>query len=191
LGLNQQDVTFSYCPVCGGRLETSKLKESEPSRLVCSTCDFVFYLDPKVVACTILEKEGEILLLRRAIDPQKGKWVMPGGYVDRGEEVHAAAIRETKEECGLEIHLRDLVGVYSYPGRLAVVVVYEAQYLSGSLIQGDESLEAGWFSPGRIPWDDLAFQSTADALKDYCNRTSQSRPARPTKSGELRKRQIT
>lgn len=95
---------------------------------------------------------------------------MPGGYVDRGEEVHAAAIRETEEECGLKIRVQGLVGVYSYPGRLAVVVVYEAQYLSGGLIQGDESLEASWFSPGRIPWDDLAFQSTVDALKDYCIR---------------------
>ena len=170
MGLNQHDVEFSYCPVCSGRLETSKLKESEPSRLVCSACNFIFYLDPKVVACAILEKEGKILLLRRAIAPQKGKWVMPGGYVDRGEEVHAAAIRETEEECGLKIRVQGLVGVYSYPGRLAVVVVYEAQYLSGGLIQGDESLEASWFSPGRIPWDDLAFQSTVDALKDYCIR---------------------
>lgn len=167
MGLNQHDVEFSYCPACGGRLETSKLKESEPSRLVCCACNFIFYLDPKVVACAILEKEGKILLLRRAIAPQKGKWVMPGGYVDRGEEVHAAAIRETEEECGLKIRVQGLVGVYSYPGRLAVVVVYEAQYLSGDLIQGDESLEASWFSPGRIPWDDLAFQSTFDALKDY------------------------
>lgn len=174
MGLNQQDVQFSYCPVCGGRLETSKLKANEPSRLVCSTCDYIFYLDPKVVACAILENEGKILLLKRAINPQKGKWVMPGGYVDRGEEVHAAAIRETEEECGLKIRLQDLVGVYSYPGRLAVVVVYEAQYISGSLIQGDESLEASWFSPGRIPWDDLAFQSTKDALKDYFKKKEES-----------------
>ncbi|MCP4665996.1 MAG: NUDIX hydrolase [Deltaproteobacteria bacterium] len=170
MGLNQQDVDFRFCPVCGGRLETSKPKESEPSRLVCSDCHYIFYLDPKVVACAILEKEGKILLLRRAIHPRKGKWVMPGGYVDRGEEVHAAAIRETEEECGLKIHLQDLVGVYSYPGRLAVVVVYEGRYLSGEPIAGDESLEAMWFSHDRIPWDDLAFQSTKDALKDYCKK---------------------
>ena len=161
---------FSYCPVCGGQLETSKMKENEPSRLLCSACNFVFYLDPKVVACTILEKEGEILLLRRAINPRKGKWVMPGGYVDRGEEVRAAAVRETEEECGLKIRIQSLLGVYSYPGRWAVVVVYEGRYISGDLIQGDESLEAGWFSQSRIPWDDLAFQSTTDALKDYCMR---------------------
>ncbi len=167
MGLNQENAEFHYCPVCGGRLETLKLKKGEPSRLVCSVCAFVFYLDPKLVGCAILEKEGRVLLLRRAIQPQKGKWVMPGGYVDRGEEVHAAAMRETEEECGLKIRVRDLVGVYSYPGRLAVVVVYEAQYLSGDLIADDESLEASWFSLDRIPWDDLAFQSTVDALKDY------------------------
>ena len=145
-----------------------ELKANEPSRLVCSLCNFVFYLDPKVVACAIVEQDGKVLLLRRAINPQKGKWVMPGGYVDRGEEVRSAAIRETEEECGLKIRIRDLSGVYSYPGRLAVVVVYKAQYMSGSLILGDESLEANWFSRDQIPWDDLAFPSTKDALKDYC-----------------------
>ena len=174
MGLNQQDVEFRYCPVCGGRLKICKVKENEPSRLVCSDCNFIFYLDPKVVACVILEKEGKILLLKRAMNPQKGKWVMPGGYVDRGEEVHSAAVRETEEESGLKIRLKDLLGIYSYPGRLAVVVVYEALYVSGNLIQGDESLEAGWFSQSRIPWDDLAFQSTVDALKDYCKKKEES-----------------
>jgi len=88
-------------------LHSKALKPEEPDRLVCSTCDFIFYLDPKVVACSIVEMEGRIVLLKRAIDPQKGKWVLPGGYVDRGEEVKAAALRETEEECGLKIHAKD------------------------------------------------------------------------------------
>jgi ADP-ribose pyrophosphatase YjhB (NUDIX family) len=165
---------FHFCPVCGGSLQDAKIKEYEPSRLICSACRYVFYLDPKVVACTILEQDGKVLLLRRAIHPQKGKWVMPGGYVDRGEEVRAAAIRETEEECGLKIRIKDLLGVYSYPGRLAVVIVYKAEHLSGNMIPGDESLEANWFSPDRIPWDDLAFQSTTDALKDYFARKKEN-----------------
>ncbi|MBP1739751.1 MAG: hydrolase, partial [Deltaproteobacteria bacterium] len=88
-----EDVAFQYCPVCGGTLHSRILKLEEPERLVCSKCDFVFYLDPKVVACSIVEMDGQIVLLKRAIDPQKGKWVLPGGYVDRGEEVKAAALR--------------------------------------------------------------------------------------------------
>jgi len=160
---------FQFCPVCGGGLKSMKLKEHEPSRLTCSECAFIFYQDPKLVACSVVELDHKIVLLRRAIDPQKGKWVMPGGYVDRGEEVEAAALRETDEECGLKIRIKNLLGVYSYPGHLVVVVTYMTEYLSGSLVLGDESLEVGLFSPEEIPWNDLAFPSTVDALKDYCN----------------------
>jgi ADP-ribose pyrophosphatase YjhB (NUDIX family) len=158
---------FHFCPVCGGKLRTSALKENEPPRLVCRSCDFVFYLDPKVVACSIVELNGSIVLLKRAIDPQKGKWVIPGGYVDRGEKVEDAAVRETKEECGLDVRIQDLLGVYSYPGKIPVVIVYTADRLSGDLIVGDETEAVDLFTRLSIPWKKLAFQSTTDALKDY------------------------
>lgn len=161
------DIEFQYCPVCGGKLNSKNLKPEEPDRLVCTKCDFVFYLDPKVVACSIVELDGRIILLKRAIDPQKGKWVLPGGYVDRGEEVKSAALRETEEECGLKIRPRELLGLYSYPGKISVIVVYVAEPTGGSLVVGDETAEVGLFAPESIPWEDLAFQSTADALKDY------------------------
>jgi len=162
-----EGIEFQFCPVCGGKLLSRTLKPEEPERLVCATCDFVFYLDPKVVACSMVEMDGRIVLLKRAIDPQKGKWVLPGGYVDRGEEVKAAAVRETKEECGLTIRLKELLGLYSYPGRISVVVVYVAEPSGGELVVGDETAEVGLYSPESIPWGELAFQSTIDALKDY------------------------
>lgn len=162
-----EDVEFRFCPVCGGTLLRQILKEQEPFRLVCSRCEFVFYLDPKVVACTIVEMDGKVVLLKRAIDPQRGKWVLPGGYVDRGEEVAAAAVRETREECGLGTRIHRLLGVYSYPGRPAVVVVYVAEVESGKLIAGDETDAFGLYGTEQIPWAELAFQSTVDALKDY------------------------
>ena len=165
--MTHHDPEFQFCPVCGNRLDFSKLKALEPSRLFCPSCDFVLYLDPKVVACSILEMDGKIVLLRRAINPQKGKWVMPGGYVDRGEEVKAAALRETEEECGIKTRISMLLGVYSYSGQVQVVIVYVTKYVSGNLISGDETLEARLFSENQIPWANLAFQSTVDALKDY------------------------
>jgi ADP-ribose pyrophosphatase YjhB (NUDIX family) len=167
--MSHHEPEFHYCPVCGGDLNVVTLKQTEPPRLICSQCRFVFYLDPKVVACAVVELGGRIALLRRGIEPQKGRWVMPGGYVDRGEEVAAAAVRETREECGLNIRIRNLVGVYSYPGNTQVVVVYAARSLSGDLIAGDETTETGLFHPEEIPWDQLAFQSTIDALRDYCS----------------------
>ncbi|MCG2775444.1 MAG: NUDIX hydrolase [Desulfobacterales bacterium] len=165
--MTHHDPEFQFCPVCGNRLDSSKLKTNEPRRPVCPSCNFVFYLDPKVVACSILEMDSKIVLLRRGINPQKGKWVMPGGYVDRGEEVKAAAIRETEEECGVKTRINMLLGAYSYSGQVPVVLVYVAQYVSGDLISGDETLEAKLFSEKQTPWANLAFQSTVDALKDY------------------------
>lgn len=166
--MHHQQYTFRFCPVCGGELESRNLKDPEPPRLVCKDCEFIFYLDPKLVVCSIVEVGERVILLKRGIDPQKGKWVMPGGFVDRGEEIRSAALRETAEECGIKIELRDLLGIYSYEGKTEVVVVYIAEQVSGDLKIGDETVDVKLCTPEEIPWAELAFQSTVDALKDYC-----------------------
>jgi 8-oxo-dGTP diphosphatase len=159
---------YRFCPRCGGRLERRLLKSTEPERLVCTQCQFVFYLDPKIAVGTIIRADsGSIVLVRRAIEPGYGKWVFPGGYVDRGEPLTAAAIREAREECGLDIRLDGLVNIYSYAGRAPVIVVYAATALGGSLCVDDESLESAEFDPSTIPWDNLAFRSTSEGLRDY------------------------
>ena len=159
---------FGFCPVCGGRLESRLLRAGEPERLVCSGCGFVFYLDPKVAVGTIIrDDQGHIVLVRRAIEPGYGKWVFPGGYVDRGEEVKVAALREALEETGLEIRLDRLINVYSYPGRAPVIIVYAATMTGGCLGCDEEGLEARFFAPEAIPWDDLAFRSTQEALREF------------------------
>jgi ADP-ribose pyrophosphatase YjhB (NUDIX family) len=159
---------YRYCPACGGNLETRLLRAGEPERLVCTACGFVFYLDPKVAVGTIIQMRDErIVLVRRAIEPGYGQWVFPGGYVDRGEPLAAAAIREAKEEAGLEIELNGLVNVYSYRGRAPVIIVYAATALRGEPTADEESLEVALFSPDELPWDKLAFRSTREALRDY------------------------
>jgi ADP-ribose pyrophosphatase YjhB (NUDIX family) len=161
---------FRFCPVCGGGLTEKQLKKDEPARSVCTSCGHVLYLDPKVVACTVVELDGRVLLLKRAVEPEIGKWVLPGGYVDRGEELQAAAIRETEEEAGLRVATDGLLGVYSYSGKIPVVVVYLAHPLSGKLRTNEECLEAALFAYEEIPWRQLAFQSTYDALREYYRR---------------------
>lgn len=158
---------YRFCPRCGGSLGRRLLKVKEPERLVCQQCEFIFYLDPKVVAGTIFTIDDEVVLLRRGIEPSMGKWVFPGGYVDRGESAEEAAIRETSEESDLEVQIRRLLGVYSYSGSLNIIIVYAADVLGGALGAGDESIEAATFPVSRIPWDDLAFPSTGDALRDF------------------------
>lgn len=162
--------TFSFCPRCGGRLASRVLKANEPERLVCGNCGFVFFLDPKVAVGTILPLDGGLLLLRRGIEPAYGKWVFPGGFVDRGERVEEAAIREAREESTLEVRLTRLLNIYSYPNYPVIIIVYVGEAVGGSVSAGDETLEARTFSPEAIPWDELAFPSTAQALRDYLSR---------------------
>jgi 8-oxo-dGTP diphosphatase len=162
------DPAYRYCPVCGGVLEQRLLKAGDPERLVCKGCGFVYYLDPKVAVGTIITTaDRHIVLVRRAIEPGYGLWVFPGGYVDRGETVLDAAIREAREEAGLEIRLEGLVNIYSYSGRPLIIIVYTASILGGELCVDDECLEARLFAPDDIPWSELAFVSTRDALRDF------------------------
>ena len=116
----------------------------------------------------------QIVLVKRAIEPGYGKWVFPGGYVDRGEEITLAAIREAREEAGLDVRLDHLVNIYSYAGRAPVIVVYAATMISGELAVDDEGLEAREFDLDEIPWDDLAFRSTREALRDYIDGASRA-----------------
>jgi 8-oxo-dGTP diphosphatase len=160
-------VEYEFCPRCGGGLERRMVKTHEPQRLVCRACSFIFYQDPKVVAGTIFTVDGGIVLLKRGVEPALGKWVFPGGYVDRGESVQDAAIRETKEESRLDVRLNSLLNVYSYPRSPNVIVVYTAEVIGGMLEAADESVEARIFPPDDVPWPDLAFDSTKDALNDY------------------------
>jgi ADP-ribose pyrophosphatase YjhB (NUDIX family) len=166
--MSDESHRYRFCPVCGGELERRLLKPSEPERLVCTRCAFVLYLDPKVAVGTIVRVDGErLVLVRRAIEPGYGKWVFPGGYVDRGELLTSAAIREAREECGLDVRLDGLVNIYSYAGRAPVIVVYRATAIGGTLCADDESLETAVFDTAAIPWNDLAFRSTAEGLRDY------------------------
>ena len=179
LGAHDETHAYRFCPRCGGELERRLLKATEPERLVCLRCGFVFYLDPKIAVGTIIRMDDErLVLVRRAIDPGYGKWVFPGGYVDRGEPLTTAAIREAREECGLDVRLDGLVNIYSYAGRAPVIIVYAATAIGGTLAAEDEEcLDTALFSPPAIPWDELAFRSTHEGLRDYLNGARHPIPA--------------
>jgi len=160
--------SYRFCLRCGGPIARRVLKAGEPERLVCAACGYVFYLDPKIAVGTIIRTSvGRLVLVRRAIEPGYGKWVFPGGYVDRGEPLLSAAIREAREECGLEVRVDGLVNVYSYAGRAPVVIVYAATAIGGQLAVDEESSESAEFDPAHLPWEELAFRSTREGLQDY------------------------
>lgn len=166
------DALYRFCPVCGGKLSPRVVKQGEPQRPVCGGCGHIVYIDPKVAVGTIIRNAaGEIALVRRSIEPGYGKWVFPGGYVDRGEELHAAAVREALEEASLRIRIDGLLDLYSYPGQTTIIIVYAATAIGGTLRADDESLEAAWFKVDALPWSELAFRSTGDGLRDYLGRS--------------------
>jgi ADP-ribose pyrophosphatase YjhB (NUDIX family) len=159
---------YRFCSRCGETMVQRLLKAGEPERPVCVACGYVVYLDPKVTVGTIISNaDNQVALVRRAIEPAYGKWGFPGGYVDRGETLIAAAAREAWEEARLEIRIDGLVNIYSYSGQTSIVVVYGATSVGGQLRAEDESLEAAWFSESDVPWPELAFPSTGQGLREF------------------------
>jgi ADP-ribose pyrophosphatase YjhB (NUDIX family) len=150
-----------FCPRCG-----AEPRVAFPRSIMCPACGYVAFYNPKPVAAVIpVGKDGAIWLLRRAFDPGGGLWTFPGGFVDLGESVADAARRETREEMEIDVELGPLVGVYSRAEDRVVLVVYAATPL-GVPTTTEEATEVRAFSPGELPWDELAFWSTAQALQD-------------------------
>jgi ADP-ribose pyrophosphatase YjhB (NUDIX family) len=164
--------TIRFCARCGGALARRPVPPEGRIESVCTGCELVCYLDQKVVAGTIPVDDGRVLLTRRAINPGYGKWTFPGGFVDWGEPVTEAAVRETLEETGLSVALAGLLGVYSYAGTGIVIIVYQARVTGGHITLCHENDRVEWMAPDAIPWDELAFPSTVAALKDLLKPSS-------------------
>ncbi|MCB2187275.1 MAG: NUDIX domain-containing protein [Deltaproteobacteria bacterium] len=157
-----------FCSQCGGPLQANLSGRHPDARWWCPSCDIPVYLDPKLAVAVVVEHQGKVLLLRRAQrDQAHGLWILPGGHVDRYEVVAQAALREVAEETGLAVELRELVGIYSYPDWPWVVVVYWAVSQGGVPVPDREALELGLFPPEALPWEELGYLSTREALEDW------------------------
>jgi ADP-ribose pyrophosphatase YjhB (NUDIX family) len=159
--------SYKYCPLCGGPLQERLLKAGEPPRLVCGVCGYVFYIDPKVAVIALVPLNGGLVMVRRGIDPGYGLWVLPGGFVDAGEPLEEAVVRETREEAMVQVQVNRLLNVYSYRNLRTVVAAYLTKHQAGEPAPGDETLEARIFRPGEIPWEEIPFSSTRDAIREY------------------------
>jgi ADP-ribose pyrophosphatase YjhB (NUDIX family) len=154
---------MKFCPMCGTPLATRFLHGHD--RPACPACGFIHYAGPKVAVGVVIAHEGRLLLNRRAIDPGKGRWSFPSGYVDLGETTTSAAVREVKEETGYEVRLDGLVGVYSAPTRPVVFVVYGGEIVGGEPEPCDEVEEVGLFDLRNLPV--LAFEHDDDIVRDW------------------------
>lgn len=158
---------YRFCPRCGDRLELREIKASEPERLVCEACGFIFYQGPKLVAGALFELDGGIVLVQRDIEPGYGKWTFPGGFVERGEVAEKAAQREVLEESGVEIEVVGIVGLYTYEDQVPAIAVFAAEAVGGEPEALDETMDVRVFPRDDLPWSEMAFPSTEQALKDY------------------------
>lgn len=155
-----------FCTQCAAKLVEKEVGPAAKKVPVCPRCGEIHWIDPKIAAGCLIVREERVLLVRRGIEPGYGKWAFPGGHVDRGETIEEAALRETREECGVEAALGDLIGLFSYPGRPVIIAVFEASLLphSGEPAAKDETLEVGWFTAEEAGRLELAFRSVADSL---------------------------
>jgi ADP-ribose pyrophosphatase YjhB (NUDIX family) len=156
-----------YCLRCGGGLEWRFVEAESRERFACRACSFIVYQNPKIVAATLPVWRGKIILLRRAIEPARGLWSYPAGFMELGETVEEAAVRETREEIGARVKIRGLPRIYSYSDAAVVTLVFLAEAEGAAPRPGLESLEVRAFARTEIPWRELAFRSTFQALRDW------------------------
>ncbi len=163
--------SLQYCTRCASPLTFGAVEGDERHRLSCSSCGFVSYVNPRLVVTTIpVTDAGEVILLRRGIEPGRGWWAQPGGFLEVDETVTEAAIRETLEETGLVVEPGEIIGLYSRLEAAVVVLALESRVVGGEARLNPEALEIRAFHPGEIPWERIAFTTSHWALHDWVAR---------------------
>ena len=158
---------MKYCSACGQTLTTTVPEGDNRPRAVCTACATIHYVNPKLVVGCVPELEGQILLCRRAIEPRLGFWTVPAGFMELGETLGEAAIRETWEEALARVELGPLFSVVDVVHAGQVHVFFKARLLQPEFGAGPESLETRLFRPEEIPGPELAFPSSRIALEQY------------------------
>lgn len=152
-----------FCIRCGSPLR--KRAAFGRKRYACTACDYVHFDDPKVAVGVVAERRGKILLVKRNHEPKIGEWSFPSGYIDRGEVLEDGALREAKEETGLDLRLTRLLGAWSAPGDRVVFIAFAARSPSGKIVVGPECMDARFFALHELP--PLAFPHDGAILKAW------------------------
>ncbi len=161
-----KDITMNYCAECGHAVTLQIPKGDNRTRSVCEACGIVHYVNPKIVVGCVPEKDGRILLCKRAIEPRSGYWTVPAGFMELGESTAQGAARETLEEACAEVEIGHLFASVDVVDAGQLHLFFTARLL-GDYAAGAESLEVAMYAEEDIPWDDIAFHSGRYALKKY------------------------
>jgi ADP-ribose pyrophosphatase YjhB (NUDIX family) len=136
-------------------------------RDICDRCGFIHYVNPKIVVGSVVTHGEKFLLCKRSIEPRRGYWTLPAGFMEQGETTAEGARREAMEEANADIRLRDVLAIYNIPRIAQVQIMYRAELPTPDFSAGEESLEVGLFSWDDIPWEELAFPSVYWALTQF------------------------
>lgn len=158
---------MKFCCECGSPVNESVPAGDNRLRFVCSDCNTIHYQNPKMVVGCLPEWEDKILLCKRAIEPQYGKWTLPAGFMENGETTLQGAMRETLEEAGARVEISHLFTLYNLPYISQVYLMFRARLLDLDFAAGEESLEVALFSEEEIPWDEIAFLTIEKTLRQY------------------------
>jgi ADP-ribose pyrophosphatase YjhB (NUDIX family) len=164
---------MKHCSSCGGLVRDKIPDGDNRRRWVCDQCNTIYYQNPKIVVGCVPERDGKILLCRRAIEPRYGYWTVPAGFMELGETMEQGAARETLEEACAEVEIGHLFASVDVIEAGQVHVFFTARLL-GDFAPGNESLEAELFSKQEIPWSDIAFLSGTFALEKYLEDAGQN-----------------
>jgi len=166
---------MKYCSNCSASVVLMIPEGDSLPRYVCNTCNIIHYQNPKMVVGCIPEWEDKILLCKRAIEPRKGWWTLPAGFMENNETLAQAAARETLEEANARVEIGDLYAVYSLPHISQVYSIFRAKLLDLDFKPGIESLEVKLVSEQEIPWEEMAFRVIHDPLRQYFKERSQGK----------------
>ena len=158
---------MKYCTQCGNTLSLRIPEDDDRHRHICDACEFVHYENPRVVVCSLPRFEDKVLMCKRAIEPKYGDWTLPGGFMENGETAQEAAARETREEAGALVSIKNLYTLFSLPQINQVHLIYIADLDEPTFEAGRESLEVCLMSANEIPWQELAFPPVKHALEHY------------------------
>jgi len=160
-------MTQRFCSNCG-QPNAFKVPEGDHlPRNVCPSCGTIHYENPRIVVGCVVEYEGLILLCRRAIEPRRGFWTFPAGFLENGETLEAGAARESQEEALARVTIDSLLAVVNIPEAHQVHIFFRAHMVDGEFGAGPESLESKLVTTAQIPWDEIAFPSTRFALERF------------------------
>ncbi len=158
---------INFCSQCGSTMAQKIPEDDDHVRAVCSQCSHVHYENPKMVVGTLPVLGDKILMCRRNIEPRKGKWTLPAGYLENGESVQDGAIRETLEETLARVTLKGPYRMFNILFVDQIYMMFRAELLSDDFGPTSESSEVCLFSESQIPWDEIAFEVIRQTLKDF------------------------